>query len=112
MALSLDDRARVYLYATVTITADPTSATAVLLLDPGSAGEVTVPLTWTEGAAADGSGAWTRRARTNQLVCGPNADDKTSAVVLAEGSHEAQVLVTMPDTQVIPATVSRLLVRT
>ena len=106
MALRLDDRARVYLVATVRITTDPASATVALLLDEDTAAEQTLPMTWvgaaTSGIDSSGDAVWTRTARTNSPVAGPSADP-TSAVTLAAGDHTAQVLVTLPDTQVLPA---------
>lgn len=118
MALSLDSRARVYITATITVTADPASATAVMLIDADTATPTQVPMTWVGAAVertrTDRSGTtreWVRIARSASPIVGPAAADTAGATAITPGvQHVVQVLVTMPDTQVLPTREDRLIV--
>lgn len=103
----LDDDARVYVTATVTIDADPDGSTAVLIV-----GATPIPLTWTGPATMGAGPIWVRSAITTSLIAGPSAATHPTipTVSLPAGRVAAETRVTLPDGQIVVSRATTLTV--
>lgn len=93
---TLDDDARLYLYADLTLSVDPTGSTVQLEVDATK-----YAMTW-QGTPVAASGVWKQTARTTAKFIGSAVTVTSSDVQLTSGRHPTQALVTMADGQVIP----------
>lgn len=96
--MRLDDDARVILGWTAELTTDPTDATVVLQIG----NDERHPMTWTSDAEQNGS-RWTRKAQTVDMLAGTKRPDGSGDIHLPRGRHMAEVILTMPDGQVLPS---------
>ena len=98
--MRLDDDARQYIYADLTLTVDPTDSTVVLKVD-----DTDHAMVWQGDSvqtAPEPAARWTQTARTVEKFCG-SAVTPGPDVQLTVGRHLAQVIVSTADGQELPA---------
>jgi hypothetical protein len=95
--MRLDDDAKVFLFADLTLSVDPTGSTVELEVD-----STRYAMTW-QGSPASSGGKWTQTARTNVKFAGSAQTVTGGDVKLTAGRHDTQPIVTLSDGQVLAA---------